>query len=90
MTSRLAAWLVRKWERQPQSTLLQDYLVTFSTPHGRRVLTHLLDQVYCTTYEGQDQVAMAIHTGRRSLVQEILENIDRAEHQDTYQVQENS
>ena len=87
MTSRLAAWLVRKWERQPQATLLQDYLVTFSTVHGRRVLTHMLDQVYCTTCGGHDPIEMATHNGRRSFVQEILENIDKAEHQDKYQLE---
>jgi len=46
----------------------------------------LLDAVYCTVYEGRDPIEAAMHTGRRSLVQEILENIDLAESPDKYRV----
>jgi copper oxidase (laccase) domain-containing protein len=42
--------------------------------------------VYCTIYEGTDPIAAATHNGRRSLVQEILENIDLAEQPEKYQV----
>lgn len=83
---RFAAWLALKWTRTPQDGLAQDYQVTFSTEQGRRVLTHLLDAVYCTVYEGTDPVAAAMHNGRRSLVQEILENIDLAESPEKYRV----
>ena len=84
--TRFAEWLIRKWDRSPQPQLAQDYQLTFSTPSGSRVLTHLLDQVYCQIYEGSDPLAMAMHNGRRSLVHEILENIDLAEQPDKYQV----
>ena len=76
---RLADWLTRKWSREVRPNLGQDYLVTFSTEHGRRVLLHFLDAVYCTIYEGTDPIAAAMHAGRRSLVHEILQNIDAAE-----------
>lgn len=79
-------WLKHKWQREAQPTLAQDYQVTFSTPHGQRVLQHLMDQVYCMVYEGTDSLAMAMHNGRRSLVQEILENIDRSEQPQKYEV----
>lgn len=83
---RLTEWLTRKWDRRPHSSLAQDYQVTFSTEHGRRVLTHLLDAVYCQVYEGCDPIEAAMHNGRRSLVQEILENIDVAESPEKYRV----
>jgi hypothetical protein len=52
--------------------------VTFSTAQGQLVLQHLLDEVYCQTCPVQDPIALAMHNGRRSVVQEILENIDSA------------
>lgn len=84
--TRFTEWLIRKWDRSPQPLLAQDYQLTFSTPSGIRVLTHLLDQVYCTIYEGTDPIAAATHNGRRSLVQEILENIDLASSPEKYRV----
>lgn len=81
-------WLARKWQREPQPTLTQDYQATFSTPHGQRVLQHLIDQVYCTVYEGKDSVEMAMHNGRRAVIQEILENIDVAEQPQKYEVRQ--
>lgn len=83
---RFTEWLTRKWDRSPQPLLAQDYQVCFSTPHGQRVLTHLLDQVYCQIYEGTDPIAAATHNGRRSLVHEILENLDVAENPNKYNV----
>jgi len=85
---RFTEWLTRKWDRNPHPFMAQDYQVTFSTPHGRRVLTHLLDQVYCQIYEGTDPIAAAVHNGRRSLVQEILENIDSAEQPQKYEIRQ--
>ena len=85
---RIREWLVRKWVGQPDPALLKSFLVTFSTEHGRRVLQHLVDKVYCSIYEGADPIALAMHNGRRSLVHEILENIDIAEHPGKYEVKQ--
>ena len=82
--TRLLEWLTRKWSHETRPSLGHDYLVTFSTEHGRRVLVHFLDAVYCTIYEGSDPIAAAMHAGRRSLVHEILQNIDAAESPDKY------
>jgi len=80
---RFHEWLTRKWQRRDPD-LIRSYQVTFSTPDGRRVLQDLLDGVYCTVYEGTDPQAAVILNARRSLVQEILVNIDQGEHPDKY------
>ena len=85
MIGRVADWMKHKWNRQvdsDQTTLLESYYITFSTFHGQQVLNHLMDSVYCTTYEGRDPIEAALHNGRRSVVQEILENVDLVEHKD--------
>jgi hypothetical protein len=83
MWTRIETWLARKWDRKAHSDLAQAYLITFSGP-GQQVLAHLMDEVYCTVYAGRDPLELAYHEGRRSVVQEILENIDMAERPDTY------
>jgi len=83
---RFTEWLTHKWDRTPQPYLAQDYQATFSTPSGSRVLTHLLDQVYCQIYEGTDPIAAAAHNGRRSIVHEILVNLDVADSPEKYRV----
>lgn len=87
MTRRLADWLTRKWQRADVAELHQAYQVTFSTVYGQLVLQHLLNEVYCQTCPSLDPLALATHNGRRSLVQEMLENIDQAEHPDRYALQ---
>ena len=78
-------WLGRKWAMDTDATTLaESYRVTFSNNHGARVLSHLLDSVYCTVCELQDPISLATHNGRRSLVHEILQNVDLAEHPDKY------
>src|SRR3990170_2289347 len=77
-------WLTTKWRRpaQPElepARLLHAYGVTFGSPQGQVVLQHLLDQVYCTVYEGTDPQAALVHNARRSVVHEILESVDQAE-----------
>jgi len=83
---RISEWLTHKWSRELPDSLAQDYQMTFSTPQGQRVLQHLMDYVYCTVYKGKDPIEMAIQNGRRSLVQEILENLDVAESPEKYRV----
>ena len=84
-------WLTTKWRRpaQPElepARLLHAYGVTFGSPQGQVVLQHLLDQIYCTVYEGRDPIEAAHHNGRRSVVHEILESVDQAEAPGKYRV----
>lgn len=82
----LTEWLKRKWTRTSDDDLKQAYVACFSAYHGRVVLDHLLTNVYFTVYEGSDPVAGAVHQGRRSVVHEILELLDQAEHPEKYKV----
>jgi hypothetical protein len=87
MTRRVRQWLTRKWSREAGPTLAESYRVTFTGLHGERVLQHLMDGVYCSVYEGKDPIEAAHHNGRRSVVQEILENLDLAEQPQKYRVE---
>lgn len=80
----IVEWFKQKWTRKKEDDLKQAYLAAFSTFHGRLVLDHLLTNIYMTVYEGTDPVAAAVHGGRRSVVHEILEVIDQAEHPEKY------
>jgi hypothetical protein len=82
----LKAWLHRLWQPTLPETI-QAYDATFSSYHGQVVLQHLLDNVYCTVYAGTDPNAALVHNARRTVVQEILENIDIARNPMKYQVQ---
>lgn len=90
----LTQWMQRKWLRIVEPDLVQAYHVTFSTLQGQRVLQHLLDSVYFTVYEGTDPMIALVHNSRRSVIQDILENIDAGEHPSKYnvpvQVEENT
>lgn len=77
-------WLSHKWSRRLDPSLSQAYQVTFSSLQGRLVLQHLMDEVYCQTCPVNDPIALATHNGRRSVVQEILENIDIATSPEKY------
>jgi hypothetical protein len=79
-----ARWLPRKWQPVVPESVLRAYQVAFSTAEGQVVLQHLIDQVYCQVYTGHDPVELSMHNGRRSVVQEILENIDKAEQPGKY------
>jgi hypothetical protein len=87
MTHRLTKWLTGKWRLQEPEALRRSYQVTFSTLHGQQVLQHLMDSVYCTVYEGTDPHAAAVLNARRSVVHEILMNIDLAENPDKYRME---
>jgi len=78
MTQRVRAWLSRKWQPVVTDHVLRAYQVTFSTPEGQVVLQHMMDHIYCQVYNGKDATEVAMHNGRRSVVHEILENIDKA------------
>ena len=79
-------WLTHLWDTRQHPTLLQDYLATFQGEHGQRVLQHLLDSVYCTVYEGKDPMELAAHNARRSVVHDILVNLDMAGSPEKYRV----
>jgi hypothetical protein len=82
--NRIRAWLIQKWGGGISQALAQDYAMTFSTGPGHRVLRHLVDSVYCTVYEGVDPVAATALNARRSVVHEILYNIDVGENPAKY------
>lgn len=80
-------WLRYKWSGIDPS-ILQSYQVAFSGPHGEAVLKHLMDEIYCKVCHSKDPIELAMHNGRRSVVQEILENIDLAENPRKYEQKE--
>jgi len=77
-------WLLNKWRRNPGKDVLHAYRVTFDSLHGRVVLQHLLDEVYCQVCPTHDPIDLATHNGRRSVVHEMLELVDQAEWPDKY------
>lgn len=86
MNLAIARWLQNMWTPRDVYELMQSYKVTFSNVHGQRVLHDLLDNVYCKVYEGPDPIMQAKHEGRRSVVEDILRNLDQAEHPNKYEV----
>ncbi len=74
----LAAWLQRRLHRAQTDadTIRRCYQAVFHTPEGQQVLNHLLDTVYCTVYEGPDQTQAIVHNARRTVVEEILFNLE--------------
>ena len=84
MLRTVAAWLGMKWRPRATQSMLGAYQVTFSTPHGQLVLQDLMDTIYCTVYEGTDPYGAVAHNAQRSVVQGILENIDRAQNPAKY------
>ena len=78
MRNAITSWLSHKWQPTIPGEVLRSYQVAFSTAEGQVVLQHLLDAVYCQVYAGHDPVELAMQNGRRSVVHEMLENIDKA------------
>lgn len=83
--TRVTDWLSRKWQTQEQTALLRAYQVTFSTPEGRQVLQHLIDQSYATVCDSNNPIDLAVHNGRRSVIHDLLINLDLADTPDKYQ-----
>ena len=85
MFQRLSEWFEHRWYNQANNfSLAQDYFVVFSSEAGRRVLQHLLDEVYCSVYEGSDPSMALVHNARRSVIEEILRNIDAGQNPSKY------
>lgn len=80
MIKSIQQWFHRKWlPRQHPQSLLNSYHATFSNIYGQDVLQHLIDSIYCTVYEGSNPNEALVHNARRSVVHEILTNIDMAQ-----------
>jgi len=84
----LRKWLSRKWQRHDPDELRQAYQVTFGSLHGQMVLQHLVDTIYCQVYEGTDAQAALVFNARRSVIHEILYNVDVANRPDHYHIKE--
>ena len=69
-------------------TIRKAYQVTFNSLHGQLVLQHLFDTIYCQVYEGTDAQAALVFNARRSVIHEILYNVDVATRPDHYTVKE--
>ncbi len=85
ITKRFIEWFQHRWVT-PDDTIARDYQATFGTLSGQRVLQHLLDNVYCTIYEGNDPNGPMILNARRSVIHEILQTLDAVEHPQKYVV----
>lgn len=86
MIAAFRTWLSRKWQRPQVDELSQAYQVTFNGLHGQMVLQHLMDTIYCQVYEGTDAQAALVFNARRSVVHEILYNLDVANRPDHYTI----
>ena len=86
MMPALARWMKHRWMVYTRLELLRAYKVTFNSLHGQMVLQHLLDSVYCDVSPTTSAEDALVHNARRSVVQEILENLDVAEHPSKYTV----
>ena len=69
-------WNGRHARLHDPASVQQAYLATFSSPEGQIVLDDLIARVYATVCYRADE--LAAHNGRRSLVHEILQNIEFA------------
>ena len=86
MMPALVRWMKHRWMVYTHPELLRAYEVTFNSLHGQMVLQHLLDSVYCDVSSTTSPEDALVHNARRSVVQEILENLDAAEHPQKYNV----
>ena len=86
MTLRFRRWFHYKWRTLVAGELARAYHTTFSHSDGQIVIQHLMDSIYCTVYTGNDPIQAMMHNARRSVIQEILENIDMAENPRKYEI----
>ena len=74
-------WLAWRQRKPLNREMLSSYQATFSSPMGQQVLFHLLEEIYCTVAETLNPEEALVLNARRSVVQEILDNITAAERQ---------
>ena len=86
MMAAIRQWLNMKWQAPDRQALMQSYAATFSTAAGQRVLTDLLDSVYCTVCPTNDPNDLIAHNARRRLVHELLQTLDAIENPTKYQL----
>jgi hypothetical protein len=72
-------WLARWCARRgcvplPPQSIQHAYQRLFASPDGQVVMQHLLDNIFCTVYEGSEPDGAVIHNARRAVVLEILQN----------------
>ena len=88
ITDTIKAWFQTRWQPENvDNSLAEAYVVAFSSFHGQRVLQHLFDTVYCTIYTGTNPDEANAINARRSVVHEILVNIDKGQHPMKYKPQ---
>ena len=85
--SKVKEWFAIKPVRMDRGSLAISYYIAFSTESGRHVLDHLIDTLYCSVYEGIDPIAGIVHNSRRSVIHEILQNIDYGRNPEKHKVQ---
>ena len=85
LTNIIRRWLGFKWQPLVDPKIASHYQATFQTPSGQYVLQHLMDTVYCTVYEGDNPALAMAHNARRSVIHDILVNLDMAEFPRKYQ-----
>ena len=87
MISTIQRWLTTKWRLVYNGDeVVQAYGGVFGSPAGQVVLQHLIDNIYCQVVETNDAITLATHNGRRSVVHEILTNIDLAQNRGKYNI----
>lgn len=84
MFKKLQEWLHSKKWVEIDPNLARDYMVTFSTPEGQRVMRHLFDNIYCQVYAGNNHNDVVTFNARRTVIHEILVCIDIGEHPERY------
>jgi len=77
MLKAVKEWFQHRWLVNVDETdTWKDYQATFGSVPGQRVLQHLMDNLYCTIYGGTDPNEALAHNARRSVVHEILLNLE--------------
>lgn len=83
-------WLQHKWSQGEERELRYAYQRFAASLDGQLIIKDLIDNFYCTIYEGSDRRLADIHEGKRTIVHYILQRIDEAQRPDKYEVKEES
>lgn len=87
MTSSMKKWLGRLWRIDADEQARQRAYLIFLSPEGELVLNDLLDNVYCQVIPNPDPLEALALEARRTVVHEILENVDRAKNPMKYRAE---
>ena len=72
----LRRWLAHRTDPFDPAKVRASYQRCFASADGQVVLQHLLQTVYCTTYQGLDPQAALVLEARRSVIEEVLFNLE--------------